>query len=106
MIAFLASGLWHGADWHFVAWGAWHGVGLVIHRQWIRITDALKRRFPALQRASEHRVGGALAYLAGWAITFNYVMFGWVLFALPLGKAMAVYGEIATTFANLASKVL
>ena len=31
MIAFLASGLWHGADWHFVAWGAWHGVGLVIH---------------------------------------------------------------------------
>ncbi len=106
MVAFVASGLWHGADWHFVAWGAWHGFGLIVHRQWIRLTDAMKLRFPALQRASEHRAGKAVAYLGGWAVTFNYVMFGWVLFALPMGKAIDVYREIATVFANLAGRVL
>ena len=30
MIVFLLSGLWHGADWSFVAWGAYHGLLLVI----------------------------------------------------------------------------
>lgn len=30
MIVFLLSGLWHGADWSFVAWGAYHGLLLVL----------------------------------------------------------------------------
>ena len=30
MIVFLLSGLWHGADWLFVAWGAYHGLLLVL----------------------------------------------------------------------------
>ena len=30
MIIFLLSGLWHGADWSFVAWGAYHGLLLVL----------------------------------------------------------------------------
>ncbi len=104
LVAFLASGLWHGAAWHYVAWGAWHGIGLVVHRQWIRLTDALKVRYPSLQRAADHRVGKSLAYLAGWAITLNYVMLGWVLFALPLRQAVGVYQDIAGAFAGLASR--
>jgi len=32
MITFLASGLWHGASWNYVLWGAYHGVLLVIAR--------------------------------------------------------------------------
>ena len=42
MITFLASGLWHGASWNYVLWGAYHGVLLVIARmvpaapRWIR----------------------------------------------------------------------
>jgi alginate O-acetyltransferase complex protein AlgI len=94
MIAFLASGLWHGAAWHFVAWGAWHGIGLVVLRQWTRATDALKAKHPALQRAAEHPAGHWAAYLGGWFVTINYVMLGWVLFALPLPQAMNVFGEI------------
>jgi alginate O-acetyltransferase complex protein AlgI len=104
LVAFLASGLWHGAAWHYVAWGAWHGIGLVIHRQWIRLTDALKVRYPTLQRAADHRVGKSLAYLAGWAITLNYVMLGWVLFALPLRQAVGVYQDIAGAFVGLAAR--
>jgi D-alanyl-lipoteichoic acid acyltransferase DltB (MBOAT superfamily) len=32
MVTFLASGLWHGASWNYVLWGAYHGMLLVIER--------------------------------------------------------------------------
>ena len=32
MITMLLGGLWHGASWTFVAWGAWHGLGLAVDR--------------------------------------------------------------------------
>jgi alginate O-acetyltransferase complex protein AlgI len=54
-------GLWHGAAWTYVAWGLWHGVGLVACHTWQR----LRRPMPAL---------------AGWAITMLFVIAGWVLF--------------------------
>ncbi len=101
LIAFLASGLWHGAAWHFVIWGAWHGVGLVIWRLWTLFTGWLKARIPALARASEHPVGHGAAAAAGWFVTFNYVMLGWVVFALPLRSAMNVYHEVASILLNL-----
>ena len=31
-IVFCVSGLWHGANWTFLLWGAWHGFGLVMQR--------------------------------------------------------------------------
>ncbi len=34
-IVFLASGLWHGASWSFVIWGAYHGLFLVLERAFI-----------------------------------------------------------------------
>src|SRR6202034_4464523 len=38
MITMLLGGLWHGANWTFVIWGALHGFFLVVHQEW-------KRRF-------------------------------------------------------------
>lgn len=32
MIVFLLVGLWHGAAWSFIVWGAWHGAFLVMER--------------------------------------------------------------------------
>jgi D-alanyl-lipoteichoic acid acyltransferase DltB (MBOAT superfamily) len=58
---FLLGGLWHGASWMFVIWGALHGGALVIHRAW----QQLGLRMPAL---------------LGWFITFNFVNFAWVFF--------------------------
>jgi D-alanyl-lipoteichoic acid acyltransferase DltB (MBOAT superfamily) len=34
IITFLLGGLWHGASWMFVIWGALHGLAIVIHRIW------------------------------------------------------------------------
>lgn len=35
VIVFLLSGLWHGASWNFVIWGAWHGVFLILERAFL-----------------------------------------------------------------------
>lgn len=62
-IVFLVTGLWHGAAWTFVAWGAYHGTFLVLERlAWGR--DVLTRR------------GAAWRY----AYALPVVMVGWVLF--------------------------
>ena len=61
MLVFLASGLWHGAAWHFVLWGAFHGVCMVVE-------DIARRHGLRLPRP--------LARSATLAV----VGFGWVLF--------------------------
>jgi alginate O-acetyltransferase complex protein AlgI len=47
MITMLLGGLWHGAAWTFVIFGALHGAGLIIHHEWKRWT----RKIPALRAA-------------------------------------------------------
>jgi len=61
MVTFLLGGLWHGASWMFVTWGALHGAALVLHRAWKRC------RF---------KMPGALA----WLLTFGFVNVAWVFF--------------------------
>ncbi len=36
LIAMTLCGLWHGASWNFVLWGALHAVALIVHREWSR----------------------------------------------------------------------
>ena len=60
-ITFLLCGIWHGAGWTFVAWGAMHGLGIVVYRMW-------------------KNVGVTLPKAVSWIITFLYVNWAWVLF--------------------------
>ena len=57
----MIGGLWHGANWTFLAWGGLHGAALVAGRliPW-RVPKAL-----------------------GWVVTFHVVCFAWVLFRSP-----------------------
>jgi len=70
-ICFLASGLWHGAAWTYVVWGAYNGLFLVLDRLFLlRLLDRLPRPVANL-------------------ITFAIVMIGWTLFrASSWGQAM------------------
>ena len=34
LITFILAGVWHGAGWNFLIWGALHGVAYLIHRFW------------------------------------------------------------------------
>ncbi len=72
LATFLLGGLWHGAAWTFVAWGALHGCALVCLRAW-------------------ERTGLHLPRGIAWALTFLFVMVTWVFFrasSLPAAGAM------------------
>lgn len=72
MVTFLLSGLWHGAGWTFVIWGALHGVYLVISTGWRRWLA--RRRWTLNHRAYRG---------ACFAMTFVLVLLAWVFFRAP-----------------------
>ncbi|MES0240572.1 MBOAT family protein [Citrobacter cronae] len=60
-ITFVLGGLWHGASWMFVIWGAMHGGALVVHRAW-------------------SKAGFKMYAPLAWFVTFLYVHCAWVFF--------------------------
>ena len=70
LITMILGGLWHGANWTFVFWGALHGLYLAINHGF----HALTRNYsgPLLRHG--------LFRLMSWAITFFSVVFAWVFF--------------------------
>ena len=89
MIVFLVSGLWHGAAWTFVIWGALHGTYLVLGAMTYERREKLWNRLAAESGATEPSVrsaGPALPQMstvkATWRIvcTFHLVLFAWVFF--------------------------
>ena len=61
MIVFLCSGIWHGASWMFVLWGALHGVAMVL-------TKALKRYGEWIPRILKR------------SVTLLFINFTWIIF--------------------------
>lgn len=75
MLVFLVSGLWHGADWTFVLWGACHGVCSVL----TRLCKGTLERIPQAVR---------------WLGTFLFLNVTWVLFrADSIGDAARLLGK-------------
>lgn len=79
-------GLWHGPDWHFVAWGVYHGVGLASGRL---VERSGRRYLPAPGKAAAVALG-----LLSWSGTMLFVCIGWLLFFYPLGRAMEMAGQL------------
>jgi D-alanyl-lipoteichoic acid acyltransferase DltB (MBOAT superfamily) len=73
MITMLIGGLWHGAGWTFVFWGALHGLYLCVNHVW--------RALPFVKSLAV--VPQPLRGLAAWAITFAAVVIAWVFFRAP-----------------------
>jgi alginate O-acetyltransferase complex protein AlgI len=99
LLTMLLGGLWHGAAWTFVIWGALHGVGLAVNRFWS-------------ERWARHRTDppsfGRRAVLL--LLTFHFVCLGWIFFRAPtLGAAGLVLQRLAsltTHHQNLSLQVL
>ena len=74
-LTMLLGGLWHGANWTFVVWGAWHGVWLAAERYWEARFG--KSRWPDWLRVMR---------------TLLLIMLGWVMFrASDMGGAMRMF---------------
>lgn len=72
-IVFLLSGLWHGASWNFVIWGAYHGLFLILDRLFLQKLLSKIGQVPAI------------------IFTFLFVMFGWVIFKIEDLDLVFVY---------------
>jgi alginate O-acetyltransferase complex protein AlgI len=79
LIAFTASGIWHGAAYNFVTWGLWHGVLLVLHRLWRQRLPRLADRVPAFV---------AILY------TFVTVNLGWAFFCMDMRRALVAFSRM------------
>lgn len=65
LLVFLLCGLWHGANWTFVAWGLFHGLFLAIER----ITGpVIGARVPQVVQATVGRLYTLLVVMAGWSL--------------------------------------
>jgi len=78
MITMLLGGLWHGAAWTFLAWGALHGSVQVIERLGRAVLSRAGTSDDPDARTS--RGLGVIATLAGVIVTFHIVCLGWILF--------------------------
>lgn len=85
-ITMLVAGLWHGASWMFVIWGALHGFGLCVHKFFSR---QLRITIPSTLW------GNTLS----WLITYVYVCFAWSFFrSQSLTQLGTMYNKITTDF--------
>jgi len=72
-IVFILSGLWHGASWNYVIWGAYHGVFLILDRLFLQQFLNKIGKFPSI------------------LITFIFVMIGWVIFKVEELAELKIY---------------
>ncbi len=74
MLTMLIGGLWHGANWTFVAWGGWHGCMLAVHRLY------------------RPKGSSGMPWSLGHPLTVLGVVLGWVVFrADTFGEALRLY---------------
>ncbi|MBP8074093.1 MAG: MBOAT family protein, partial [Bacteroidia bacterium] len=87
-LTFLVSGLWHGANWTFVIWGAFHGLLLV----WEKLTENGRKKLR--ESAFVSKIPRIWALLT-MALTFSLVVIGWVFFrSKNLGQATMVLKKL------------
>jgi hypothetical protein len=86
MMTMIIGGLWHGAAWTFVLWGAYHGLLLVAHRLARPWLDRIRPAEP---------IDRACWKLVRVAATFHMICFGWLLFrAQSLGQVKGMLRAI------------
>lgn len=72
-LTFVIGGIWHGAGWTFLIWGALHGLALVVHKEF-------------------SRWGGKIPKQLGIGITFLFCVICWTMFrAKTLADAVKIY---------------
>ena len=79
LLTMLLGGFWHGANWTFIVWGAWHG-GIL-----------------AIEKALGVNTKGEGLNLFKWMLTLLLVMIGWVIFrADSVSSAFTLYKAMFT----------
>lgn len=93
-ITMLLGGLWHGASWKFMFWGAGHGVALAVHKATkTRFLDKIKPNF-------------AINFIS-WTFTFIFVVFLWIFFrANDIQHQVYKYNTVIAENTNVEAKII
>ena len=76
LVTFILGGLWHGAGWSFIVWGALHGIAVVICRLW---------KFTKIK----------IPKIFSWCITLLFVHITWVFFrAASISEALLILKKL------------
>jgi alginate O-acetyltransferase complex protein AlgI len=87
MLVMTLGGLWHGASWNFVIWGAYHGLLLTAHRAW---------RKAIAGTSIEASTARPLWRAGAIVVTFTLVTIGWIPFrAVGFDQTIAVFADLA-----------
>lgn len=87
LVTMILGGLWHGAAWHYVIWGFFHGVGLVLSKEWHDVVS----KIPYLARLRPHPAW----HTAGVIITMLFLFIAGILFrADNMPKALAMMAKL------------
>jgi len=84
LVAMAIVGAWHGMNFHFIAWGIYHGIFLILYRQW-------RKGWKSKIINGQTKIPKSLVTFASWFVTFQVVNIGWVLFNFPVGKSILIW---------------
>jgi len=91
MVTMLLAGLWHGAAWNFVLWGAYQGALLVV---FLAAQQRKRRRTRGLAAATVRTSWLGTAHALGALGMFHLTCFGWLIFR---ANSAAQIGDLAWT---------
>lgn len=95
LIVFLVSGLWHGASWTYVIWGALHGVYLILEIQLQKIWNSIPENIRTIPPAWLMRVSRRI-------IVLMLVCYAWIFFrASSLESAGYIAAKVFTGWADI-----
>ncbi len=87
------GGLWHGASWNFVVWGVFHGLALIVHREFSMWKDSTI----ALKSFLDQKVVAFIWRYFSIFLTFQAVCIGWVFFRIQdIGLAWVMVRRMLT----------
>ena len=99
LIVFLVSGLWHGAAWTFVVWGALHGIYQIVGNLTVKGRNALLSR---VGLSPEHPLVRAVRTV----FTFLLVGFAWIFFrSSSMTDAMTLLRALFTNWSGLGASL-
>ena len=97
-ITFLVSGIWHGANWTFIAWGALHGVYLIIEN--IKIKFMGEAKADTLVSRVLNTILCFILVTIGWIFfKANSIMDGWIIFS-------RIFTNIGPLFIDLPTMIM
>lgn len=94
-ITMALGGLWHGAAFHFLAWGAYQGIVLIIHREY----EAAMKKIGVHEKLLQSKV----YHWASVVFTFHVVCIGWVFFR---ADDMKIAGQVLTKLFEIPTALL